>query len=86
MSLEDLIRAKQKAGELTHLSLVAHWEKDRKVSWSATCTNATKGIGYGSSKSDPVEAIRFALEAKAPAPRKPRKVMTAEPELEDWEK
>lgn len=64
-NLEDMIRAAAKNGELTHLSVVPIAGKGPKgVSWAASYSPATKwGSGFGND-SDPVKAIKLAMNDK----------------------
>lgn len=64
-SLEDMIRAAARNGELTHLSLTPIAGKGPKgVSWSASYSPASKwGSGFGNDP-DPVKALKLAITDK----------------------
>lgn len=65
VSLEDMIRAAAKNGELTHLSVCAVAGKGPGgIVWSATYSPASKwGSGFGHD-ADPVNAIMQAMQDK----------------------
>lgn len=68
-SLEELIRAAVKRGELTHLSLVASPTAKQGIKWRASYRPATGATCFGEDD-DPVKALASAMTNAPPRSKK----------------